>query len=324
MSVDGKGLLVIISAPSGAGKDASIERLVKKVPDAVVYVTATSRKPRPGEVDGVRYYFYTPEKFRQEIEAGNFFEWSIVHGEFKGVRRDILGDTLRDHKIVIVKPDPQGMRKIKSQLPEALTIFIMPPSIEALQRRLEHRGTETPEQRAVRLRNAEIEMAAAPEYDYVVVNEDGKLDETVDKIAEIIKKEAKRPRHYELRRRVPLRSRSSPAFGAQRARSPIRCPKLSCSSLGSSFVSGSARVPSQASSYGSMRRTRERSARSTRSCTRSRCSDRTSSLSRRGSRPSTAPASPTRYARCCRPLSRAARASVCPPRVVTGVKPSSH
>jgi len=189
---------VIISAPSGAGKDVVIDQLVQQLDDAVVYVTATSRKPRPGEVDGVRYYFYSPEKFRQEIEAGNFYEWSIVHGEFKGVRRDILGDTLGSHKIVIVKPDPQGMRKIKSQLPEALTIFIMPPSIEALQRRLEHRGTETPEQRAVRLRNAEIEMAAAPEYDYVVVNEDGKLDQTVKEIAEIIRKEMTKPRHYEL------------------------------------------------------------------------------------------------------------------------------
>jgi guanylate kinase len=198
LSVDGQGLLVIISAPSAAGKDAVIDQLVPKLDDAVVYVTATSRKPRPGEVDGVRYYFYSPEKFRQDIEAGNFFEWSIVHGEFKGVRRDILGDTLRSHKIVIVKPDPQGMRKIKAQLPQVLTIFIMPPSIEALRRRLERRGTETPEQRAVRLRNAEIEMAATPEYDYVVVNEDGKIDETVDQIAEIIKKEAKRPRHYQL------------------------------------------------------------------------------------------------------------------------------
>ncbi|TMC72103.1 MAG: guanylate kinase [Chloroflexi bacterium] len=198
MSIDGRGLLVIISAPSGAGKDVVIDQLVQQLDDAVVYVTATSRKPRPGEVDGVRYYFYSPEKFRQEIEAGNFYEWSIVHGEFKGVRRDILGDTLRGHRIVIVKPDPQGMRKIKSQLPEALTIFIMPPSIEALQRRLEHRGTETPEQRAVRLRNAEIEMAAAPEYDYVVVNEDGKLDQTVKEIAEIIRKETTKPRHYDL------------------------------------------------------------------------------------------------------------------------------
>jgi len=198
VSVDGKGLLVIISAPSGAGKDASIERLVKKLADAVVYVTATSRKPRPGEIPGKHYYFYSPEKFREEIEEGNFLEWSMVHGEFKGVRRDVLGETLQNHTIVIVKPDPQGMRKIKSHLPEALTIFIMPPSVESLKRRLDHRGTETPEQREIRLRNAEIEMAAAPEYDYVVVNEDGKLDETVDKIAEIIKKEAKRPRHYEL------------------------------------------------------------------------------------------------------------------------------
>jgi guanylate kinase len=198
LSVDGKGLLVIISAPSGAGKDASIERLVKKLDDSVVYVTATSRKPRPGEIHGKHYFFYSPEKFREEIEEGNFLEWSMVHGEFKGVRRDVLGETLANHKIVIVKPDPQGMRKIKSQLPEALTIFIMPPSVESLRRRLTTRGTETPEQREIRLRNAEIEMAAAPEYDYVVVNEDGKLDETVDKIAEIIKKEAKRPRHYDL------------------------------------------------------------------------------------------------------------------------------
>ena len=198
MSVDGKGLLVIISAPSGAGKDTVIERLVKKMDDAVVYVTATSRKPRPGEVHGKHYYFYSPEKFREEIEEGNFLEWSMVHGEFKGVRRDVLGETLRDHEILIVKPDPQGMRKMKSQLPEALTIFIMPPSVESLRRRLVARGTETPEQREVRLRNAEIEMAAAPEYDYVVVNEDGKIDETADQIAEIIKKEAKRPRHYEL------------------------------------------------------------------------------------------------------------------------------
>ena len=198
MSVDGKGLLVIISAPSGGGKDTVIERLVKKLDDAVVYVTATSRKPRPGEIHGKHYYFYSPEKFREEIEAGNFLEWSMVHGEFKGVRRDVLGETLQNHRIVIVKPDPQGMRKIKSQLPEALTIFIMPPSVESLKRRLDTRGTETPEQREIRLRNAEIEMAAAPEYDYVVVNEDGKIDETVDQIAEIIKKEAKRPRHYEL------------------------------------------------------------------------------------------------------------------------------
>jgi len=198
LSVDGQGLLVIISAPSGAGKDVVIDRLVEKLHDAVVYVPATSRKPRPGEADGVRYYFYSPEKFREEIEAGNFYEWSMVHGDFKGVRRDILGDTVRSHKIVIVKPDPQGMRKIKAQLPEALTIFIMPPSIDALKRRLEHRGTETPEQRAVRLRNAEIEMAATPEYDYVVVNEDDKIDETAEEIASIIEKEAKRPRHYEL------------------------------------------------------------------------------------------------------------------------------
>jgi guanylate kinase len=196
--IDGRGLLVIISAPSGAGKDSAINRLVKALDDAVVYVTATSRKPRPGEVHAQDYYFYSPEKFREEIEAGNFLEWSMVHGDFKGVRRDALADTLRDHKIVIVKPEPQGMRKLKAVLPEALTIFIMPPSVESLRRRLVQRATETPEQLEVRLRNAAIEMAAAPEYDYVVVNDDGKLDATVAEIASIIRKEAKRPRHYDL------------------------------------------------------------------------------------------------------------------------------
>jgi len=136
---------VIISAPSGGGKDTVIHRLVKELDDAVVYVTATSRKPRPGEQDGVDYYFYEPEKFRAEIEAGNFLEWSMVHGDFKGVRKDALADTLRDHRIVIVKPEPQGMRKIKAKLPEALTVFIMPPSLESLRKRLVERGTETDE-----------------------------------------------------------------------------------------------------------------------------------------------------------------------------------
>ena len=175
-----------------------LERLVDRLDDAVVYVTATSRKPRPGEIPGKHYYFYTPEKFREEIEAGNFLEWSMVHGDFKGVRRDALADTLRDHRIVIVKPEPQGMRKIKALLPEALTIFIMPPSVEALRNRLVQRGTETAEQLEVRMRNAAIEMAAAPEYDHVVVNEDGKLDETVARVAEIIREEATRPRTYAL------------------------------------------------------------------------------------------------------------------------------
>lgn len=191
-----RGLLVIISAPSGGGKDTVIERLVPELDDAVVYVTATSRAPRPGEVNGVHYFFYSPEKFRDEIEQGNFLEWSMVHGEFKGVRGDAVAETLREHRIVIVKPDPQGTRKLKAVLPEALTIFIQPPSLDSLRSRLLRRGTETPESLEIRMKNAEIEMAAAPEYDHVVVNEDGKLDDTVRQVAEIVRKEAERPRTY--------------------------------------------------------------------------------------------------------------------------------
>jgi len=191
-----RGLLVIVSAPSGAGKDAVLDELVNEVDDAVVYVTATSRPPRPGEVNGKQYYFYSPQKFREEIEEGNFLEWSMVHGDFKGVRRDALADTLHEHKIVLIKPDPQGMRKIKAILPEALTIFIQPPPLDTLRRRLVDRGTESPESLELRLRNAEIEMAAAPEYDHVVVNEEGRLAETVREVAEIVRKEAEHPRTY--------------------------------------------------------------------------------------------------------------------------------
>ncbi|MDE3111480.1 MAG: guanylate kinase [Chloroflexota bacterium] len=191
-----KGLLVIVSAPSGGGKDSVIERLCERLDDAAVYVTATSRAPRPGEVHGKHYFFYSPQKFREEIEEGNFLEWSMVHGEFKGVRRDAVADTLSKHKIVVVKPDPQGMRKLKVVLPEAVTIFIQSPSLESLRRRLVARGTETPEALELRMKNAEIEMAAAPEYDHVVVNADGKLDETVEQVADIIRKEAERPRTY--------------------------------------------------------------------------------------------------------------------------------
>ncbi len=198
MSVDKQGLLVIISAPSGAGKDTIIKRLLKALPGSALYVTATSRPARPAEVQGRDYYFYTPEKFREAIEEGLFLEWSMVHDDYKGVRQDALAETLRQHDVVIVKPDPQGMRKLKAKLAEALTIFIMPPSIESLRRRLTKRGTESPESLELRLRNAQIEMAAAPEYDHVVVNEDGKVDDTVNKIKNVILKEARRPRRYEL------------------------------------------------------------------------------------------------------------------------------
>ena len=192
------GLLVIISAPSGAGKDAVIEGLLRELDDVTLYVTATSRAPRPGEVHGRHYYFYSPQKFREEIEHGNFLEWSVVHSEYKGVRGDAVADALRRNRIVLVKPDPQGMRKLKAVLPGALTIFIQPPSLDSLRRRLVGRGTETPESLELRMKNAEIEMAAAPEYDHVVVNEDGELERTVSEVAAIIRKEAERPRTYSL------------------------------------------------------------------------------------------------------------------------------
>ena len=186
----------MVSAPSGAGKTTLCREMTHLVPDMTYSVSYTTRSPRPGEVHGKDYYFYEPQKFREEVEAGNFLEWSIVHGEFKGVRGDALADNLREHRIVIVKPDPQGMRKLKDVLPEALTIFIQPRSVDLLRKWLTTRGTESAESLELRLRNAEVEMAAAPEYDHVVVNDDGKLGDTARQIAAIIRTEAERPRTY--------------------------------------------------------------------------------------------------------------------------------
>lgn len=191
-----RGLLVVISGPSGVGKDSIVERLIPQLDDAVLFVTATTGQPRPGEIHGRQYFFYSPQEFREEVEKGNFLEWSIVFGEYRGVHRGAVAAALRDHRVVIVKPDPQGMRKLKAELPDALTIFIQASSFEALRSRLVGRGAETPASVEMRMRNAEVEMAAAPEYDHVVINEDGKLDETVEAIANIIRKEAEHPRTY--------------------------------------------------------------------------------------------------------------------------------
>ena len=165
-------LLVIISGPAGVGKD-TILRELKELPSAVrreFVVTYKSRDPRPEEVDGEHYHFVTPERFREIWRAGGLLEAAEVHGQWSGTPVAGVRRALGEGRDAVLKIDVQGAATVKGLVPDALRIFVSPPSIDELRRRLIERATETPEQLVIRLRNAEIEMQSASEYDYRVVN----------------------------------------------------------------------------------------------------------------------------------------------------------
>ncbi len=166
------GRLVIISGPSGAGKGTLVDELVARVPGVRVSVSATTRPPRPGEVDGREYHFIGPERFQRHIEAGDFLEWAEVHGNRYGTLRSEVERHIADGDIVVLEIDPQGARQVKAVMPEAVLIFITAPSFEELERRIRMRGAETDEQVRTRLDTAKRELALADEYDFVIENDD--------------------------------------------------------------------------------------------------------------------------------------------------------
>jgi guanylate kinase len=181
-------LLVILSGPSGVGKDTIIAALQarSRQPDYHYVVTCTTRAPRPGEVDGHSYRFMTPAGFHALREAGELLESAEVHGNWYGTPRDDVRRALVAGLDVILKIDVQGAQSVKELVPEALLIFLVPPSLEALFERLRARATETADELEVRQRNAAIELARQGDYDYVVVNETGQVERTAERIDEII------------------------------------------------------------------------------------------------------------------------------------------
>jgi len=188
-------LLVVVSGPSGVGKDTIIGALRERPrdPDYHYVVTCTTRLPRPGEVDGVSYHFLSRERFAALRDAGAFLEWAEVHGNWYATPRAEVRRALASGHDVILKIDVQGAAAVKSLVEEALLVFVVPPSLEALFRRLRARATETAQQLELRQRNAAIELARAGDYDHVVVNEDGQVQRTAERIDEIIR--AERERH---------------------------------------------------------------------------------------------------------------------------------
>jgi len=195
-------LLVIISGPSGVGKDTIIEALRRRPrnPDYHYVVTCTTRAPRTGEVDGISYHFLSSERFLELQEAGELLEANEVHGHWYGTPRREVAAALAQGNDVILKIDVQGAQVVKERVPDALLVFVVPPSMEALFQRLRSRATETADELELRQRNAAIELARQGDYDRVVVNETGEVERTAAEIEAIIEQE--KLRHPERRIRL--------------------------------------------------------------------------------------------------------------------------
>ena len=199
-------ILVIISGPSGVGKDTIIDELRRREIETGrqgerhYVVTVTTRAPRDGEIDRIDYHFVDRDTFIQMWRARGFLEANEVHGNYYGSPRDQVREALLAGKDVILKIDVQGAQIVKEQVSEALLIFIIPPSLETLFDRLRARATETADELEVRQRDAAVEIARQDDYDHVVVNETGQVGRTADRIEAIIA--AERAAHAGRRVRV--------------------------------------------------------------------------------------------------------------------------
>lgn len=167
-----RGTLFIVAAPSGAGKSSIVNACLARFPDIALSISFTSRGMRPGERHAQHYHFVSEEEFRAMIDAGDFFEWANVHGDLKGTARQSVEPQLAAGRDVLLEIDWQGARQVKAAFAHALGIFILPPSIDALEKRLHKRGQDSPQVIARRLLAAGSEIAHAPEFDYVIINED--------------------------------------------------------------------------------------------------------------------------------------------------------
>jgi guanylate kinase len=163
---------MVISAPSGAGKTTLARLLRQRRPEVVFSVSATTRASRPGEVDGRDYHFVSRDEFARMRDAGELIEWAEVHGNFYGTPLEYVRRTRARGEFLLLDIDVQGARRIRERVPDAVLVFILPPSGDVLVERLKARGTEDPAVLRRRLTNAEDEIHAAPEFDHVVVNDD--------------------------------------------------------------------------------------------------------------------------------------------------------
>ncbi len=184
-STSGPGRVIVVTGPSGVGKGTLIRSLRERMPELELAVSATTRRPRPGETHGVDYWFLSDEDFDARVRAGEFVE----HAEYAGARYGTLRSELRTRGAagapVVLEIEVQGARQVRESMPEALQVFIAPPSLEALRARLVGRGTDEPEQVEARLRTAPREVAAQDEFAHVVVND--RLEDAADELLVIVR-----------------------------------------------------------------------------------------------------------------------------------------
>ena len=189
-------LLVVLTGPSGAGKDSLLARLKAQDPSSYVVANVTTRPPRAGEQEGVDYHFVSKVEFERLRHNGELLEHAVVYGQDKGVPRGPIREALASGRDVLLRTDIQGARTIKRLIPGATTVFVSAPSEAELRRRVRERAADTPEQVQVREETATQEMAAAPQFDYHVVNDD--LEECANEIRRIMSEERSRPDRDEI------------------------------------------------------------------------------------------------------------------------------
>ena len=184
------GFLLVLSGPSGAGKGTLVDRLVEARPSCVFSISATTRPRRSNEQDGVQYEFVSREEFERRRAAGLFLEWAEVHGQLYGTPVKFVEDQVRAGRVVVLDVDVQGGASVRKARPDAVSVFIYPPSFEALRRRLLGRNTDSPEVVERRLLNAPGELAQWREYEYLVMNDE--LDQALTRLNGIVDAELSR------------------------------------------------------------------------------------------------------------------------------------
>lgn len=185
----GKGLLFVVSGPSGAGKGTICKRLLNEI-DIDLSVSMTTRKPRAGEVDGVNYYFVAQEEFEKTKEEGGLLEYAYVYGNYYGTPKRMVMDKLEQGRDVILEIDIQGALKIRETYPKGIFVFILPPSMKELRKRITGRGSETEDAINMRLGETLKEVSYIDKYDYCVINDE--VEEAVERVACIMKAEHSR------------------------------------------------------------------------------------------------------------------------------------